>query len=71
MRLLREVASEIYSMFAGDAAMTAAAIAIVAAAATLRFLTRTPPIIIGFGLLAGCLVLLISRVIVYSRRSRQ
>ena len=71
MTLLREIASEIYSMFAGDAVMTILAIAIVSAAATLRFLTATPPIIIGFGLLAGCLALLISRVVVYSRRFRR
>ena len=70
MSLLREVASEIYSMFAGDAVMTIFAIAIVAAAAGLRFLTLTPPIFIGFGLFAGCLSLLICRVILYAYRSR-
>jgi len=63
MRLLREVASEIYSMFAGDAAMTVMTVAIVTVAFALRFLTPTPPILIGFGLLVGCLALLIIRVL--------
>ena len=69
MRLLREVAFEIYSMFAGDAVMSIFVVAIVAAAAALRFLTLTPPFFIGFGLLAGCLALLIYRVILYAHRS--
>lgn len=71
MRLLREVAAEIYSMFAGDAVMTIFAVAIVAVAAALRFLTPTPPIAIGFGLFAGCLALLMIRVFVHARRMRR
>jgi hypothetical protein len=54
-------------MFAGDAVMTVSTVAIVAIAAALRFLTPTPPIFIGFALFAGCLVLLIIRVLAHTR----
>lgn len=70
MRLLRELGSEIYSMFAGDAVMSVFAILIVAATAALRFLTPLPSYLVGFGLLVGCLVLLALRVFLYSRKVR-
>ena len=70
MRLLREVASEIYSMFAGDAVMTIFAVAIVAVASALRYLTPVPPITIGFGLFAGCLLLLMARVFASAKNLR-
>lgn len=70
MKLLRELASEIYSMFAGDAAMSVFVVIIVCAAAALRYLTPLPSYLIGFGLLAGCLVLLALRVLSYSAKAR-
>lgn len=70
MKLLRELASEIYSMFAGDAIMSIFVVIIVCAAAALRSLTPLPPYLIGFGLLAGCLVLLAYRVFSYSVKTR-
>lgn len=71
MRMLREIAAEIYSMFAGDAVMTVFTIAIVSVAAALRFLTAAPPILIGFGLVVGCLVLLIGRVVAFANNARR
>ena len=71
MRVLREVASEIYSMFVGDAVMTIFVVAVVGVAAALSMLTLTTPILIGFGLLVACLVLLTARVFVYARSTRR
>lgn len=70
MKLLRELASEIYSMFAGDAVMSIFVILIVAVSAAMRSLTPLPSYLIGFGLLAGCLVLLALRVFSYSAKAR-
>jgi hypothetical protein len=71
MTLLRQIASEIYSMFAGDAAMSVFIVMIVAAAAGLRFLTPLPSPLIGIGLMMGCLTLLIARVVAHARRVRR
>ena len=70
MKLLRELASEIYSMFAGDAVMSIFVVIIVCAAAALRSLTPLPSSLAGFGLLAGCLILLAYRVFSYSAIAR-
>lgn len=70
MNLLRQVASEIASMFAGDAVMTAFAVAFVTIALVLRLATPLPSGVIGFALFAGCVALLITRVYTYARRSR-
>jgi hypothetical protein len=70
MSLLRQFASEIYSMFAGDWVMSVFAVVIVVVTAALRFLTCLPSSLIGIGLLVGCLMLLIVRVLAYARKAR-
>lgn len=70
MSLLRQVLSEIYSMFAGDALMSAGTIAIVAIALALHVFTSTPSNLIGFGLFAGCVTLLVARVFAYAKQPR-
>jgi len=65
MNVLRQVASELYSMFAGDAVMSVITIAVVAVATLVHILTPIPPAFVGFGLLAMCLVLLVARVFSY------
>lgn len=69
MKLLHELASEIYSMFAGDAVMSIFVVIIVCAAAVVRSLTALPSYLVGFGLIAGCLILLTLRVISYSAKA--
>ena len=71
MTILRQIVSEIYSMFAGDAVMTIFTVAIVSVAAALHYLTATPAILIGLGLVAGCLALLIGRVVAYANNARR
>ena len=71
MMVFRQIASEIYSMFAGDVVMTIFTVAIVLVAAVLRYLTPIPTVLIGFGVLAGCLTLLIGRVASYATSARQ
>ncbi len=68
MNLLRQFASEIYSMFAGDAVMSVFTVVIVGVAATLRVLTPLPSSLIGIGLLVGCLMLLMVRVLAHARK---
>ena len=70
MSLMRQVAAEIYSMFAGDVLMTVLAIAFVAIAGALRLLTPIPPEEIGFALFASCVALLLTRVYLYASRSQ-
>ena len=70
MMVLRQVGAEIASMFAGDAMMTVFVVVFVAIALALRLATLIPSSVIGFGLFAGCVSLLITRVYMYARRSR-
>jgi len=58
MTILRDVARGLTKMFLADAAMTAALLAVVAAAAGLIHLAGVPPLVGGGALLAGCLVVL-------------
>jgi hypothetical protein len=71
MSLLRQVLSEIYSMFAGDALMSAGTLAIVAIAVALHAFTSTPSGLVGFGLFAGCVILLVIRVFAYANQTRR
>lgn len=66
MSVLRQVASELYSMFVGDAALSIGAVAIVLVAYALRTLTAVPPTLLGFVLLAVCAALLIWRVFAFT-----
>jgi hypothetical protein len=70
MSLLRQIGSELYSMFVSDAVMTALTLAIVLAAAALRHFTGTSPTLVGFGVLLGCLSVLIVRVLSYGLKSK-
>jgi hypothetical protein len=67
MILLRQLASELYSMFAGDAMMSVFTVAIVLGAAAVRFLMPLPSFWAGIGLLLGCLALLVIRVLAHAR----
>lgn len=67
MSLLRQVLGELYSMFAADVAMSVGAVAIVLAAYVLHVLASTPPTLLGFGVLVGCVALLIARVFAFGR----
>ena len=71
MSLLRQVFAEIYSMFAGDAVMSAATLALVAAAVALHVFTPTSARLIGFGLFAACVILLLVRVFIYAKQTRR
>lgn len=71
MSLLRQIAAEIYGMFAGDAVMTICAVIFVAIASALRFLTAVPSRAIGFALFAACVALLLTRVYLYADRSKR
>jgi hypothetical protein len=71
MSVLRQVLSEIYAMFAGDAVMTGFAVIIVAIASALRLFTHVSSTLIGFAVFAASVTLLITRVYVYARRHRR
>ena len=58
MSVLKEVLSELFGMFAADARLTAAILAIVAATAVLVDGTDLPPLTGGAFLLLGCIVVL-------------
>lgn len=71
MSLLRQVFEEIYSMFAGDATMSSCTLVIVALATALHVFTAIPASLIGFGLFAGCVTLLVLRVFTYANQIRR
>jgi hypothetical protein len=69
MALMLQLVSEIRSMFAGDWIMSVFAIVLVLAAIAMRFLALVPPPWIGFGLVTGCVALLVIRVLYYARHA--
>ena len=71
MILLRQLADEIFNMFAGDPTMSVLAVAIVGVAAALHFLTPLPSSLIGIGLVIGCLTLLILRVFSHAHKGER
>ena len=71
MSVLRQVLAEFTSMFAGDPAMSGCTLALVAIAVALHVLTATSASLIGFGLFAGCVLLLLVRVFTYANRTRR
>lgn len=71
MSVLRQVFAEFYSMFAGDAAMSACTLAIVAIAVALHLFTATSANLIGFSLFAACVILLLVRVFAYASQKRR
>jgi len=62
MTMLKEIFAELSGMFMGDARLTLAVLAIVAAAAALIKLAGVDPLGAGGVLLVGCLGLLIENV---------
>lgn len=58
MTILKDVLSELFSMFVADARLTAAILAIVAIAALLINATGVPSFLGGAVLLGGCVVVL-------------
>ena len=68
MNTLREVFEELFSMFAGDVWLTAGALAAVAAAAALRYLTDESSVAVGAILFAGCALALTVRVIAAAQK---
>ena len=70
MKLLREVAGEIAAMFAGDAGLSLAILAIVAGSAGAIEWGRLDPLIGGAALLLGCLLALFLSVLRAAARAR-
>lgn len=62
MTILRDVLAELVSMFIGDARLSAAILAVVAATALLIEIGRVEPLIGGGVLLVGCLIVLLAAV---------
>jgi Flp pilus assembly protein TadB len=68
MNILKDVASELFSMFVSDARLTAAILAIVLAAAALIDVVGAPRLVGGGVLLAGCVAVLVLSVRREARR---
>jgi hypothetical protein len=62
MTILKELAAELVGMFAGEKRLTAAVLALVAAAGGLLNFTTLNQLIAGTVLLFGCVLLLIENV---------
>jgi len=58
MSILKDVLAELFSMFVGDARLTAAILAVVVISAALIEATTLSPLIGGVFLLLGCIVIL-------------
>ena len=68
MNILKDVLSELFSMFVSDARLTAAILAMVAIAAALIDGTALPPLAGGLALLAGCIAVLVISIRREARR---
>ena len=68
MSILKDVLSELFSMFVSDAWLTAAILALVAVAAVLIEGTVLPPLAGGIALLAGSIAVLVVSVRREARR---
>jgi hypothetical protein len=62
MKILREIAGEVFRMFAGEKWLTLGILAIVAAAAAALNFAGLNPLVGGIVLLVGCLGLLVESV---------
>lgn len=63
MTILRDVLAELVGMFAGDAWLSAAVLAVIGIAAALIDLGGVPPLAGGGMVLAGCLAVLVGAVV--------
>lgn len=70
MTILKEVLSELVSMFVGDASLSASILVVVALSAALIDLGGVDPLVGGGALLAGCLAVLVGAVARAARRQR-
>lgn len=70
MIILRDVLTELFGMFVGDARLTAAVLVVVAATAALIEVGDLSPLIGGGVLLVGCLAVLMDAVLRAARRQR-
>ncbi len=70
MSILREVLAELFGMFVADARLTAAILAVVAAAAALIDAVRLPPAMGGAFLLIGTVGVLVASVRAAARRRK-
>ncbi len=68
MNILRDVLSELFSMFVSDARLTAAILAMVVISAALIDGTALPPLAGGIALLGGCIAVLVISVRREARR---
>jgi len=70
MTVLREVLRELLSMFAADARLSAAVLAVVAMAALLLRVLPGQPLLAGAALLGGCLLVVVAGVLKAARGRR-
>lgn len=68
MNILKDVLSELFSMFVSDARLSVAIVVMVAIAALLIDGTALPPLAGGIALLAGCILVLVVSVRREARR---
>jgi hypothetical protein len=68
MNVLKSLAEELASMFAGDGMLTAGIGTTIIAAAALRYLTPAPAIAAGVLLFLGCALVLALRVFAAARK---
>ena len=68
MNILKDVLAELFSMFVGDARLTAGILAVVAIAAALIDMAGLPALAGGGFLLCGCLAVLIASIRQEARR---
>lgn len=67
MTILKDVLAELFGMFVGDARLTAAILAVVAASAAAIELAGAPPLVGGGLLLVGSLAVVIGAVLLTAR----
>lgn len=70
MNILKDVFSELFSMFVADARLTAAILAIVVVVALLINWTSMPPLAGGMLLLLGCIAVLLASIYREAKRRR-
>ena len=71
MRVLAEVARELFGMFMADARLTLATLLLVGIVALLSLAAHVAPLFAGAILLVGCFVILIEATIREARRRRR
>ncbi len=68
MNILKDVLSELFSMFVGDARLTAAILSVIALTAIMIYFVNLPAIASGGFLLFGCIIVLVTSVRREARR---